>query len=83
MLHTFSRTLAYTERLRAHAQLTNPRKQTPAFKFGTTPFTSTEMNLRENYRDMYRYMTQYNTADVIEGVKAIKVGYDIILRICL
>jgi len=60
--------------------LTNPRKQTPAFKFGTTPFTSTEMNLRENYKDMYRYMKQFSTADVIEGVKAIKVGYDRHLR---
>ena len=63
-------------------QLTNPRTEEPSFKFGTTQFTSTEMNLRENYRDMYAYMKPYSTADVAEGVKAIKDGYTT-LRPCV
>jgi len=67
----------------ANVQLTSQRRQTSTFKFGTSPFTSTAMNLKENFRDMYTYMTDYNTADVIEGVKAIKVGYDIILRLSI
>jgi len=48
--------------------------QKPAFKFGTRPFTNTEMNLKKNYKDIYRYMTPYNKADVTEGVRAIKDG---------
>jgi len=57
-----------------YVQLTNPHSQKPEFKYGTTPFTSTETNLKKNYKDMYRYMTAYNKADVNEGVKAIKDG---------
>jgi len=58
----------------ANVQLTSPHSQKPAFKFGTTPFTSTEMNLKENYKSLYKYMKPFNRADVIEGVKAIKGG---------
>jgi len=58
----------------ANVQLTNPYSQKPAFKFGTTPFTNTEMNLKKTYGEMYRYMSQYNKPDVIEGVRAIKDG---------
>jgi len=57
-----------------NTQLTNPHMQKPAFKFGTRPFTNTEMNLKKNYKDIYRYMTPYNKADVTEGVRAIKDG---------
>ena len=60
----------------ANSQLTNPYSQKPAFKFGTTPFTSTEMNLKKNYKDMYSYMMPYNKMSVSDGVKAIKDGYD-------
>jgi len=48
----------------ANSQLTNPYSQKPAFKFGTTPFTSTEMNLKKNYKDMYSYMMPYNKMSV-------------------
>jgi len=32
------------------------------------------MNLKKNYEEMYRYMIEYNKADVTEGVRAIKDG---------
>ena len=56
------------------AQLANPHAHKPSFKFGTTPFTSTAMNLKENYNDMYLYMTAYNKPDVLEGIRATKRG---------
>jgi len=60
-------------------QLTNARWQKPVFRFGTTPFTSTEMNLRKHYREMYAHMTSYMCADVTEGVRAIKDGYTMMM----
>jgi len=57
-----------------YVQLTNPHSLKPVFKFGTTPFTSTEMNLKKNHHDMYGHMMPYNKTDVTEGVRAIKQG---------
>jgi len=57
-------------------QLTNARWQKPVFRFGTTPHTSTEMNLKKHYKQMYDHMTSnsYMRDDVTEGIRAIKDG---------
>ena len=55
-------------------QLSNPHSMKPPLKFGTVPWTYTENALQKHYPDMHLHMKQFNKADVVDGINAVKRG---------
>lgn len=51
-----------------------PQDQYPAFRFGTVPNGSTERNIKNNYPNMYPYMTRYNQRSVEDALDNLKSG---------
>ncbi|CAK9290348.1 unnamed protein product [Gordionus sp. m RMFG-2023] len=55
-------------------RLRNPYSKEPPFKYGTVSFSSSALNIRNNYPDMYSYMKTHNRTHVKNGISAVKNG---------
>ncbi|XP_041362766.1 LOW QUALITY PROTEIN: glutamate receptor ionotropic, NMDA 2B-like [Gigantopelta aegis] len=53
-------------------RLKNPTAMQPPFKYATIPNGSTETNIKNNHKDIYRYMKKFNLPTVEEGILALK-----------
>ena len=62
-----------------YLQLDNPYSVQPPFKFGTVPYTNSEMVFSSHLPKMYAYMNQYNKSHPTKGILATKKGWGIIL----
>ncbi|BFZ03056.1 hypothetical protein BsWGS_06094 [Bradybaena similaris] len=55
-------------------RLKNPHHVKPPFKFATIGNSSTDLNIKKNYIDIYRYMKNYAQTDVKEAIRNLKAG---------
>ena len=53
-------------------QLLNPTKLTPHFKFATIQDSSTDVNLKDNYPRMHKYMSKYRQPSVQAAKESLK-----------
>ncbi|XP_030635891.1 LOW QUALITY PROTEIN: glutamate receptor, ionotropic, N-methyl D-aspartate 2B, b [Chanos chanos] len=52
----------------------HPNDFSPPFRFGTVPNGSTERNIRNNYKEMHSYMTNFHQKNVNEALHSLKTG---------
>lgn len=55
-------------------QLSKPYSNKPTYKFGTTPFSHTDITIKKYFYDMHSYMRQFNKTTVMDGVAAVENG---------
>ena len=56
-------------------QISNPTSHKPSLKFGTIPYSYTQMTLQKYFPEMYSYMKKYNKYNnTASAVKAVKDG---------
>ena len=56
-------------------QISNPTSHKPPLKFGTMPYSYTQMTLQKYFPEMYSYMKKYNRFNTTaKAVKAVKDG---------
>ena len=58
-------------------RLVNPTSHKPPLRFGTVPWTNTEEVIRKKFPDMHLHMKFYNRSNVMDGLSAVKRGYDL------
>ena len=58
-------------------QISNPTSHKPPLKFGTMPYSYTQMTLQKYFPEMYSYMKKYNKFNTTaKAVKAVKDGWE-------
>ena len=57
------------------AKVANPTSYKPSLKFGTIPYSYTQMTLQKYFPEMYNHMKKYNGYNTTsKAVKAVKDG---------